>query len=182
MKKNILGLCVCILLMITTGAADDFLGDSASLTADTSPNVIVITETWNGTIATSDRDNSPPVFMDPSPENNSIGNPLNFTWEITINDPEGDLFNWTMECSNGQKREGLFETNGTKSVNLTNLSYSMVYRVWVNATDSAGSGVWNRSWYEFETEAVNDPPVFGVPSPGNGSTDLPLSFTWSYLH
>ena len=120
-----------------------------------------------------------PVFGTPSPANNSDGNLWSFTWSIPISDPEGNTFNWTIQCSNGQVNIGS-GTNGTKSVILSGLAYSTTYKVWVNATDPApaGSGQWTRRWYTFTTKA-NLPPVLGTPSPVNGSIGNLWSFTWS---
>jgi hypothetical protein len=122
----------------------------------------------------------PPVFGAPSPTNGSTNNPLSLTWSISINDPEGDQFSWTIQCSNGQTNSGSGSSNGTKSLALSGLAYSTIYTVWVNATDpSPGSGLYTRRWYRFTTLAQNLPPVFGSPSPANGSTGQPLSLTWS---
>jgi parallel beta-helix repeat protein len=120
----------------------------------------------------------PPVFGTPSPANSSTNNPLSFTWSIPINDPEGDTFSWTIQCSNGQTNSGTGATNGTKSLALSGLAYSTTYKVWVNATDPTGSGLYTRKWYTFTTKA-NLPPVYGTPTPGNGSTNNPLSLSWS---
>ena len=122
----------------------------------------------------------PPVFGVPSPTNASTNNPLSLTWSIPINDPEGDTFSWTIQCSNGQSNSGAGATNGTKTLSLSGLSYSTTYKVWVNATDPSGSGVYTRAWYTFTT-MINLPPVFGTPSPANGSTNNPLSISWSIL-
>ena len=51
--------------------------------------------------------NTPPVFGTPSPANGSTGNLLSLTWSIPINDPEGNTFSWTIQCSNGQLIVGL---------------------------------------------------------------------------
>ncbi|MFH1012994.1 MAG: C25 family cysteine peptidase, partial [Thermoplasmatota archaeon] len=122
--------------------------------------------------------NSPPVFGNPSPVNGSTGNSLSFTWSIPVNDPEGNNFSWTIQCSNGQANSGTSASNGTKSLALSGLVYSTTYKVWVNATDSGGSGIYTRKWYTFTTKA-SLPPVFGTPSPANSSTNNPLSFNWS---
>jgi hypothetical protein len=123
---------------------------------------------------------TPPVFGTPSPLNGSTGNPSSFTWSIPINDPEGDLFSWTIQCSSGQTNSATGATNGTKTLSLTGLPYSTTYKVWVNATDPGGSGLYTRRWYTFTTKA-SLPPVFGTPTPANGSTNQPISFTWSIL-
>ena len=124
--------------------------------------------------------NSPPLFGTPSPANGSTNQPLSLSWGIPINDPEGNAFSWTIQCSNGQMNSGTGATNGTKSLSLSGLAYSTTYTVWVNATDPTGSGQYTRRWYRFTTKA-NLPPVFGTPTPGNGSTNQPLSLSWSIL-
>ena len=125
--------------------------------------------------------NNPPVFGTPSPANGSTGNLLSLTWSIPINDPEGNTFTWTIQCSNGQVNSGTGASNGTKSLSLSGLANSTSYKVWVNATDPTGSGLYTRRWYTFTTKTnlVNNPPVFGTPSPANGSTGNLLSLTWS---
>jgi hypothetical protein len=120
----------------------------------------------------------PPVFGAPSPSNGSTNNPLSLSWSIPISDPEGDTFSWSIQCSNGQSNSATGATNGTKSLSLSGLSYSATYKVWVNATDPTGSGIYTRGWYTFSTK-INLPPVFGSVTPSNGSTNNPLSFTWS---
>ena len=120
----------------------------------------------------------PPVFGPPSPLNGSSGRPLSLTWSIPINDPDGDSFAWWIQCSNGQQSSGTGASNGTKSLGLSGLAYSTTYKVWVNATDPGGSGLYTRKWYVFTTK-TNLPPVFGTPDPINGSTGKPLSLTWS---
>jgi hypothetical protein len=114
----------------------------------------------------------------PTPANGSTNNPLGLTWSIPINDPEGNLFSWTIQCNNGQSTSGTGTSNGTKSLSLSGLAYLTTYKVWVNATDPDGSGIYTRKWYTFTTK-TNLPPVFGTPSPANGSINNPLSFTWS---
>jgi hypothetical protein len=125
--------------------------------------------------------NQPPIFGTPTPINASANNLISFTWSIPINDPEGNTFEWTIQCSNGQVNSGTGASNGTKSLSLTGLGYSTAYKVWVNATDPTGSGLYTRRWYTFTTKTnlVNTPPVFGTPSPANGSTGNLLSLSWS---
>jgi hypothetical protein len=120
----------------------------------------------------------PPMFDTPSPADGSTGNLLSFSWSIPINDPDGDSFNWAIQCSNGQSANANSASNGTKSLSLSGLIYSTTYTVHVNAVDPTGSGQWTRRLYTFTTKG-NSPPVFGTPSPTNGSTGNPLSFSWS---
>ena len=107
---------------------------------------------WNFTTET----NYPPVFGSPTPANGSGDQPLSFTWSIPINDPEGDNFDWNIDCSNGQSNGAIGDTSGTKTLALTDLSYSTTYTVWVNATDPGGSGLYIREWFTFTTE--DEPP------------------------
>ncbi len=122
--------------------------------------------------------NTPPEFGIPNPLNNTINTPFSFTWSIPISDPDLDLFSWSIQCSNGQANGASGASNGTKSLSLSGLSSITTYKVWVNATDPTGSGLYTRRWYTFTTK-VNQPPVFGNPSPANGSYNNPFSFTWS---
>jgi RHS repeat-associated protein len=122
--------------------------------------------------------NQPPIFGSSSPANGSINQPLSLTWSIPINDPEGNTFSWTIQCNNGQFNSGTNAGNGTKTLILSGLEYSTTYTIWVNATDPGGSGQYTRRWYLFTTK-TSLPPIFGTPSPANGSTNQPLSITWS---
>jgi hypothetical protein len=103
---------------------------------------------------------------------------VSLSWSIPINDLDGDVFSWTINCSNGQTTSGTGASNGTKSLSLSGLVYLTTYKVWVNATDPTGSGLYTRKWYTFSTK-VSLPPVFGTPSSVNGSINNPLSFNWS---
>lgn len=126
-------------------------------------------------------ENLPPIFGSPTPSNDSANNPLNLSWSILMNDTEGDAFNWIIECNNGQNNSGIGQTNGTKSLSLTGLSYSTIYKVWVNATDPIGSNLSTRRWYVFTTEQVNFPPNTPVNLyPSNGSTGISVAAVLSW--
>jgi len=150
MKQKIIGLFICILFLATAVPA----------------------------VESKDFTNQPPVFGTPNPSNNSTNNTLKLSWSIPINDPEGDAFSWTIQCSNRQTISGTGALNGTKSLALSGLAYLVTYTVWVNATDPTGSDLYTRKWYTFTTKA-NLPPVFGTPSTANCSTNTPMSFHWS---
>jgi PKD repeat protein len=122
----------------------------------------------------------PPVYGSPTPANGSANQPLSFTFSIPISDPNRDLISWTIQCSNGQVNSGT-GVNGTRSLSLNRLAYSTTYKIWVNATDPTGSGLYTRRWYTFTTQQAssNQPPVLGTPSPANSSANRPLSFTFS---
>jgi hypothetical protein len=122
--------------------------------------------------------NNPPVLGTPTPSNSSIGNPLGFTWSIPINDPDGDAFDWTIQCSNGQVNSGVNATNGIKSLFLSGLARSTTYKVWINATDT-GSGNDTRKWYTFTTTtAPNNSP--NTPSRPLGQTSGRTNRTYTY--
>jgi len=119
--------------------------------------------------------NYPTIFGVSTPANESIGNLLNFIWSIPINDLEGDLFSWTIQCSNRQVNSGTNDTNGTKVLPLSHLAYASTYQIWVNATDSTGSCIYTRNWYMFTTrdtgagpppeeppQSSNQPPIADV--------------------
>ncbi len=91
--------------------------------------------------------NDAPVFGTPTPRNGSTGSSLSLVWSIPITDVEGDLITWTIQCSNGQSNNSADETNGTKTLSLSGLTYSKIYTIWVNATDTAGSNLHTRRWY-----------------------------------
>ena len=103
-------------------------------------------------------------LVTPSPVNSSSGNRLVFPWSIPINDPEGTVFSWTIQCSNGQITSGTSASNGTKSLALSGLAYSTSYKIWVNATDPTGSTQYTRKWYTFTTEPIIP---FNIPTPNS---------------
>ncbi len=142
---------------------------------------------YSGAFATTNTTavtNQPPVFGFLSPANRTMDTLLSFSWGVSISDPEGNPFTWTIQCSNGQVTSGTGASNGTKTILLSGLANATSYTVWVNATDPTGSGLYSRRWYTFTTtsnQTTNSPPVFGALSPANGSTGNLLGLTWSIL-
>jgi len=98
----------------------------------------------------------PPSFGIPNPANESVDQPRAFGWSIEITDSDGDLFNWTIQCDNGQQNGSTDETNGTKTLSLSDLKYLTTYYVWVNATD-VGSVIATRAIYHFTTVENQNP-------------------------
>jgi hypothetical protein len=144
--------------------ATDFMG-----------NVTTYTRAWY-TFTTEDYSL---IFGTPTPANGSINTPLSFIWSIPINRTIGWWdFEWSIQCNNGQANSAWGASNGTKSLNLSGLLIGTIYKVWVNASYSNYSGPPKSRWYTFRTQEINTPPVFGIPTPANGSTNNPLSFTW----
>lgn len=116
--------------------------------------------------------NSPPVFDEISPTNGSVNQQISLTWSVRIRDPEGNAFNWRIECSNGQFSFANGATNGTKSLQLTDLDFDTEYTVWVNATDPAGSGTYTREWFTFETVPLDAPAGLTATADGRFAIDL----------
>lgn len=114
----------------------------------------------------------PPVFNNPDPSNESTEQELSFTWSITIEDPEGDTFNWNIECSNGQSNSANDDINGTKSLSISGLSFNTQYMIWVNATDGFD---WTREWFLFTTREqtiAGNPIDFTATADGRFIIDL----------
>jgi len=98
-------------------------------------------------------ENSSVSMKNPNPSNAQSDISINqATWNITLEDEEGDTFNWSIEVSNGDSNSSNTDTNGSKLVDLTTpLSFSTTYTVWVNATDLGSQTPVNNS-YTFTTE------------------------------
>ena len=110
---------------------------------------------WNNkTYDFRTRANQSTIHSNPYPANSSTNIPITTTiWNITINDPEGDAFNWTIETSpNIGTNNGTYDANGSKDINISgNLSYFITYTVYVNSTDNV-SGTTTRGVYTFRTQ------------------------------
>ena len=107
--------------------------------------------TWSSSYA-EDNDttwNNPPGFGVPSPGNGSIDQDLSLTWSISITDLDGDTFDWSIDCSNGQSSGAAGDTDGIKQLSISGLSYDTTYTIWVNATDSYDS---LSEWFTFKTK------------------------------
>jgi len=155
--------------------------------SDLSPSTTVYYQAWSwnetdrswSTTNRSDdattASNTLPSIGSPSPVNGSVDQETTLTWSVAISDSNGDVFNWTIECSNGQSSNANGASNGTKQLSINGLGYLTNYTVWVNVTDSYG---WTRTWYTFTTrEAVNYPPVFSSLSLTNGSVGVTLGLS-----
>jgi len=73
--------------------------------------------------------NQPSFFESPPPSNGSINNSLSLSWNISINDTNGDLIDWTINCSNGQTNSSTSLPNGTKSLSPPSLADSTMYTI-----------------------------------------------------
>jgi len=108
--------------------------------------------------------NDPPLFSGPIPANNSVDISRNITLiNITIQDPEGDDIDWTIQTSpNIGSNSGTDEGNGSKTCSLSGLNNYTTYKWFVNATEGTS---WTRKTYVFTTKGLLADPTF------NASTD-----------
>jgi len=143
---------------------------------------------------TTQKENQTVSMEGPVPANTASGISINqATWNITIQDPEGDQFNWTIECNNTDTNASNYSTNGSKVLDLTTpLSYSTTFTVWVNATDDNGSATPVSNSYTFTTadetsfsaystlsfggkaETQSEEPTITDQYPTNGSTEVEM--------
>jgi len=97
-------------------------------------------------------------------------------WNVTIEDPDGDTFDWTIECNNGNTSSGTDDTNGSKELSLLGLDYETTYTIWVNV--SSGEHTVNGT-YTFTTDLFPKIKVYlggeiYVPLNGTGSDISPI--------
>ena len=136
------------------------------------------TRAWYTFTTQSTPVNNPPTISNPSIENGSINVSLSTSsLSVTINEPEGNSFNWTIETSpNIGNGSGNDASNGTKSCNISELTYSTTYYWFVNATDGNS---WTCAYYYFTTDAApsNNTFIFSDINPSNKSTGVPKSIS-----
>jgi hypothetical protein len=94
--------------------------------------------------------NNPPTVTTPNPTNGSTGIPITTALlSITIQDPEGDSFNWTISTSpNIGSNIGSNTNNGTKTCTVAGLAYLTTYTWTVKAYDGHH---WTNRSYVFVT-------------------------------
>ena len=121
--------------------------------------------------------NQLPLQTNPIPSNNlanvSITQP---TVTITIQDPEGDSINWTIQGQYLINNASNNDSNGTKSASLLiPLPYSTQIIWFVNTTDGIG---WTNATYKFTTRSKYIP---NPPNPFNANTynRTQINLTWT---
>ena len=127
--------------------------------------------------------NQKPLFSYEVPTDNSTDIPVTTTsLNVTIEDIEGDSFNWSFETSPDiGNNSGNGDNNGSKTCSISGLDYGTTYSWYVNSTDT-GSGKWTREVYTFTTEMENNPPnTPSDPDPEDGATnvDINADLSWS---
>ena len=143
-------------------------------------------------------ENNSVTLSNPSPANESTGISITTDfWNITIEDPEGDTFNWTIE-GNGTLGTNTSTdcTNGSYNISITgNLSYNTTYTIWVNASDNSinwtnesfifttenestgGTTVYDTLSFGGKADIQDEYPIISNVGPTNGSTDI-LLYPW----
>jgi hypothetical protein len=170
-------------LLASDGVVNGLFGWSVSLSGDTAL-IGAYEQGDNGVnygaayVFIKENKNLPPVFGTPTPINDSTNNSLSFNWSIPISDPEGNQYSWTIQCNNGQTISGTRSSNATKSLSFHYLLFLTTYKVWVNATDPIGSGLYTRKWYTFTTKANQPPhpPTIDGPASGNAGVLYTYNF------
>ena len=76
-------------------------------------------------------------------------------WNVTVEDPDGDLINVSIECSSGDSTMTNDATNGSFNVWFDALNFTTEYTIWVNVTDGKN---FIHDWYTFTT-TDNQPPT-----------------------
>ncbi|GAG82612.1 unnamed protein product, partial [marine sediment metagenome] len=79
------------------------------------------------------------TFINPNPANGSLGQELSFIWNITIENTDGEYFDWWINVTNGDNNSNTSASNGSKNVSISGLAYSTTYTVWVNATNNCSN-------------------------------------------
>ena len=124
-------------------------------------------------------DNQPLSIYNSIPENQSVNISKNTAyWVITIDDPENDLINWTIETSPFiGNSSAVNDTNGQKNCPISGLNFSTNYSIYVNATDSV-NGTWINETFWFIT-AEQGAPTISNEYPPNRNTQTELRPTCS---
>jgi hypothetical protein len=114
----------------------------------------------------------------PNPANGATNVPVNSDLSWTGGDPNpGDTVTYDVYFGTSSTPPKVGFNQSAVSYDPGTLNYLTTYYWKIIAWDSYGESTAGSLWV-FSTKA-NSPPVFGTPSPANGSTGNLLSFTWS---
>jgi hypothetical protein len=114
----------------------------------------------------------------PNPANGATNIPINSDLSWIGGDPNpGDTVTYDVYFGTSSNPPKVGFNQSTVSYDPGTLNYVTTYYWKIIAWDSYGESTAGSLWV-FSTKA-NSPPVFGSPSPANGSIGNPLSFTWS---
>jgi hypothetical protein len=131
------------------------------------------------TTATVIEENLPPNQpSSPYPANGATNVPVNSDLSWVGGDPNpGDTVTYDVYFGTSSTPPKVGYNQSTVSYDPGTLNYVTSYYWKIVAWDSYGESTTGPLWV-FSTKA-NSPPIFGTPSPANGSIGNPLSFTWS---
>jgi PKD repeat protein len=118
--------------------------------------------------------NQPLTISNPIPSNQSINVSIATPyWYITLDDPEDDTINWTIETSpNIGTASGTNDLSGQKSCPISRLQYITKYTIYVNASD-AKSGIPVNETFWFITAEQGVPTISNeYPPHRNTQTEL----------
>jgi len=119
-------------------------------------------------------DNQPLTMYNPIPTNQTLNVYKNTPyWYITIDDPENDLIDWTIETSPYiGNSSGVNDSDGQKNCPISGLNYVTNYTVYVNATDLV-NGTWVNETFWFITAEQGAPTISNeYPPHRNTQTEL----------
>ena len=165
-----------------TPRSEDWSGSNTALFTATDSGGLQDSDEATFTITAlpeEEEENHPVVFSLLSPVNQTTGVSLDLSQlVITIEDPEGDCFNWSIQTNPYiGNASGELEHNGSKICAISGLQYETTYYWNVHALDS-GSRNWTNHTYCFTTKANDNPgggSGSGPPSGGNpgGNPQVP---------
>ncbi len=94
-------------------------------------------EIYNCSNATTNRNHAPEI-TDLTPENNSVDVSVELSEiSVRINDNDNDVFNWSIiTIPDIGINNSTYQTNGTKTCSISDLSYETTYTIKINSTDS----------------------------------------------
>jgi len=114
---------------------------------------------WTSSYATADAWTNSMANLTPIMGNGTGNQDLSLTYQVTVDDRDGDTIALNISCNNSQSQQwGAAAANATYGLALSGLSPSTTYTVYVNATD-AGTLMTTYAWYTFTTESEVAPTV-----------------------
>jgi len=122
------------------------------------------------------------TFSNEYPSNNDYGISVDIsTVSVTINEPDGDPIDWTIETVPDIGRtSGKDENSGTKTCSVSGLTYDTTYTIYVNATDGTN---WKCDAYTFTTAggSYTGDKFYVNGTSGNNGNDGSFEHPWKTI-